>query len=389
MNTKQIIIHTGFHKTASSSIQHTLGLNRQLLQDKGYHYPNLKVDGKQLFNQSIPLFGYYTEAPQNFKQYWYHNNVSHQRINGLIKQFLEHDISKYNKIIFSDEFISKLSIDALKLMKNDFESLGYQLRIISFIREPFSLAVSSIQQQAHSQGIEKIIKKQTNSTIVPNITNILSVFPDAEFFSFEHACNHKSGPVGFFLDLLNVHLDTNKMVRINESMSQQAARLSSHINTRAPLFLSGNKLNPIRTKDDIVGIYQIKGHKFALTNTEMKLVEPQCLKNRKDISNILGEDFLPEPAINAVDHIQWSDSQIEYLISIQSNLNLYVLLEIYNYFAINNLSHLTKLSTLNKIIRSRVDHEFISVKVNKINYKTIKLFLDRLSNKIQRLLFQL
>jgi len=385
MDTKQIIIHTGFHKTASSSIQHTLGLNRQLLQDQGYHYPNLKVDGKQLFNQSIPLFGYYTEAPQNFKQYWYHNNVSHQRINGLIKQFLKYDISQYNKIIFSDEFISKLSIDALKLMKNDFELLGYQLRIISFIREPFSLAVSSIQQQAHSQGIEKIIKKQTNSTIVPNITNILSVFPDAEFFSFEHACNHKSGPVGFFLDLLNVHLDTNKMVRINESMSQQAARLSSHINTRAPLFSSENKLNSIRTKDDIVDIYQIKGNKFALTNTEMKLIEPHCLKNRKDISNILGEDFLPEPAINAVDHIQWSDFQIEYLISIQSNLNLYVLLEIYNYFAINNFSHLTKLSTLNKTIRSRVDHEFISVKANTEQFN----FLDRLSNKIQRLLFQL
>ena len=90
---KELIIHCGFHKTASSSIQHTLGKNRERLKKEGYYYPDLLVEDNRFYNQSIPVFGFFTSQPEEFPHYVIHNHYDPVHINQLISNIIEDKIS--------------------------------------------------------------------------------------------------------------------------------------------------------------------------------------------------------------------------------------------------------------------------------------------------------
>jgi len=211
---KQVIIHTGFPKTASSSIQHSLVHNRNLLETHGFYYPDFIVEGKEFFNRSIPLSGYYMEHPETFKQYWLHNQISHQKVNGLIQNFLEQEIHQYNKLIFSDEFISALNRRSLGKLKRDFEAMGYGIRVISYVREPCNLLVSSVQQRSRTSNINKSLRNINTKASASSIRRLKRVFRgNAEFYSFEKTCQHDSDPVGFFFDLFQIKLAADGILK--------------------------------------------------------------------------------------------------------------------------------------------------------------------------------
>ena len=62
---KLVVIHTGFHKTGSSSIQHSLAYNRELLAGRGYFYPEFIVNGVEFYNRSVPLYGFFVKILKN------------------------------------------------------------------------------------------------------------------------------------------------------------------------------------------------------------------------------------------------------------------------------------------------------------------------------------
>ena len=179
---KIAVIHCGFHKTASSSIQHTLAKKRKLLQENGWLYPKIRVEGKVFYNQSIPLAGYYCERPENFKHYWYHNKVSHEVANTEIYLKLTDSVWKKPRLIFSDEFISGLDLRELSALKADFQAHGYAIRVISFVREPMDVVTSSVQQRARSRSVDTTIERFNSFAAIEKIKNLTEVFGvDAEF----------------------------------------------------------------------------------------------------------------------------------------------------------------------------------------------------------------
>ncbi len=238
MHDKKIaIIHCGFHKTASSSIQHTLAKNRELLMDNGWLYPKFYVEGKSFYNQSMPLYGYYCKHPENFKHYWYHNQLKHEVVNRQINSSLSDFVWNHPKIIFSDEFISVLDVLELYELKNNFQANGYEVRVISFVRDPVDLVKSTSQQRSKVEPVNEILNVARPKEQHEKIKKLRTVFRNsAEFYCFEKACNHNAGPAGFFFDLIGVSLDPQQTVRVNEGMSLQAVRLLSYINAQAPLF---------------------------------------------------------------------------------------------------------------------------------------------------------
>ena len=63
---KRFILHVGFHKTATSSIQQTLALNLDQLAEQGYRYPIFEYNGLKITNHSIPFYSTYCKEPQKY-----------------------------------------------------------------------------------------------------------------------------------------------------------------------------------------------------------------------------------------------------------------------------------------------------------------------------------
>lgn len=332
---REVIIHAGFHKTASSSVQHSLARNRDLLEKSGFHFPDFEFSrGSRFYNQSIPLYGLFCSEPTAFRHYWYNNNLNPAQINTELMQYLRSILGKHDKLIFSDEFFSKLSTLEFKSAKELFESAGYRVRVISYVREPFSSLTSSAQQQSRAKSINQVIQAPNDAP--QKIKNLTAVFGDnAEFYSFERACKHRAGPAGFFFSLLGIELESIQAVKVNEGGSMQAARLASFINETCPLFLSQSVLNPLRNRLDVIPLFEaIKGEKFSFIQSEMKFVVPHVEQARDEISDLLGDDFLPALDIGKIpEGVFWNVEQINTLAELSSKLDLNLMIRINDYFS--------------------------------------------------------
>lgn len=358
---KIAVIHCGFHKTASSSIQHTLAKNRKVLQENGWLYPEIQVEGKTFYNQSIPLYGYYCERPEDFKHYWYHNKVSHEVANAEIYSKLTDSVWKQPRLIFSDEFISGLDVRALSALKADFQAHGYAVRVISFVREPMNLATSMVQQRTKSRSVDDIIESLNPSLGIEKIKNLIEVFgADAEFYGFERACRHNAGPAGFFFELLGVALDSDQTARVNDSMSLQAVRMLSHINSRTPLFSGKNSLHPLRSGDDIAVLTQLPGEKFQLTAEQITKIKSATEQSRSEIEKLFGDDFFLEEQSCQEPVFVWGAPQFDFLEEVFDDLDLHILLRICDFLLeLDATEHLDnkRISTFLKRVRSRIDKE--------------------------------
>ena len=325
---KQVIIHCGFHKTGTSSIQYTLGENRKELEKQGYIYPDFVFKNERFYNQSIPLFGYFTENPDRFDHYTFHHDFVPSEVNKKIKDWLEYKLADCNKVIFSDEFISSLSLAGLSKLKGVFERKGFDIRVIAFVRDPVSLATSQVQQRIAKKSIQRtLLTLGKTPGSLEKIKKLTSVFgANVEFHCFEKACGFTSGPVGYFLNLLNI-IDHSNMVfrKVNESRSSQAVRLVDYIQQNISLSPSVRK--------NLIQLLQIKGGKFALTSQEFKKTEAILVDEKKKISALLGEDFfIPTSSSLVSDDLVWNETQINTVVSLLPKLKEEVALLTYQYF---------------------------------------------------------
>lgn len=358
---KQVIIHTGFHKTGSSSVQHSLAHNRPLLKEHGYYYPDITLQGKVFYNRSVPLYGRYCDHPEKFQHYGYHNELDADFANREIDKIFNTAIWNQDKLIFSDEFISSLSSNELMRLRDDFQMHGYKIRVISYIRDPFNLMVSVAQQQSRRSSVHEIISGKRSNQEIEKIQRLIDIFnDDAEFYNFEKACQHTSGPAGFLFGLIGIELPTAKAMKVNEGMSAQAVRLLSYINREVPLMAKNSTINPIRKKFDVAPLFKIPGDKFQLTSVEVGSITPKINQARKDISEMLGHDFLPPVDFKFCDTISWGVPQLEHLYSIRHSLDLQLLIHIHDFLSgieISNESASDKQTALTIYTRDRLNKE--------------------------------
>ncbi len=359
---KIVIIHTGFHKTGSSSLQHSLAHNRSLLKAHGYHYPDICLKGKRFYNCSVPLYGRYCGKPETFEHYWYTNELDADFANGEIDKLFECELWREDKLVFSDEFISGLAPTELACLRDDFKAHGYKVRVISFIREPFNLLVSSVQQRTRLWSIQRSLE---NSNILSDygkkIQKLIDLFQsDAEFYSFENACQHVAGPVGFFFDLIGICLPVREALQINEGMSAQATRMLSFINNAAPMLVEERAINPLRKKFDYLPLSKIRGDRFRLTFDELEQVKSEVHYARAAIAEKLGDEFLPPVDFSFCNSVDWGCQQLEYLLKISGSLDLQLLLRVHDYLVnveIKEESVCARRDRLTMLIRKRLDKE--------------------------------
>ena len=112
----QVIIHAGFHKTATTSIQKTFAENCKQLEKLGFYYPLFYLDDRLIDNHSMPFSSLFMSNPEQ-----YHMNarwkVDANEANQQYKQQLNGILhKKLNKILISGEDISMLTRSELSRM---------------------------------------------------------------------------------------------------------------------------------------------------------------------------------------------------------------------------------------------------------------------------------
>ncbi len=281
---KEIILHVGIHKTATSSIQHTLYNNRELLIQENYLYPeSWGVD----HNGPICMRFFDYEMPEAYEENAKRGSSrAHvlQRFNE-IDQNIKSDISKTKceKVIISAEGISVMCkkniirvIDYLKSLSSG----DVKIKIVLCTRDRLKYEASGIQNRV-TDGIvleDAITNRLEEFDFYKNlIEKFLQISAEYDIelslYKFEEALSHRYGPVGHFLgSVLGIKdeaIDSYEVYRENDSFSQLAIELISFINTHEP-FIKVEGINLNRSVRDIDILKMIEGPKFELSSDQIQ-----------------------------------------------------------------------------------------------------------------------
>ena len=293
---KEVLIHMGFHKTASSSIQATCANNRKLLLHKGISYPVFQYNNKNITNHSIPIYSLFTDSPQN-----YHINIKWsadaERVNREYREQLEQFTLSDEKLILSGEGISVLPDASLVSLRDYFLNKGYRVKAIAYVRSPVSYQVSAAQERVKNGHTLFYSDKYFPSR---RIKKLLSVFSTGiDFYPFRDVCSDEHGPIGYFLKLAGLDaadLKKIKYIQKNESLSDQATRLIAYINEVLPFFLHDEnsnqvRMNPDRKLEDTSIFQKIGGHKYRPAFSEIQHILDESKLENEWLQATLGEEF--------------------------------------------------------------------------------------------------
>ena len=276
MAIKRVILHLGMAKAGSSSIQHTLFNNTDVLEKNGFRYlaeweENHLIKFKYLFSQypvSPASTGHLGRPLKNRKQ------KSKNAVNTMLQVI---KTSKCETLILSGEFSAELwinsTIENIKgFIEKYFKSVGIETTIIFLVRNPLTWITSFLQQRLFKDGFMnkngdffEFAMKQYDGVI-----NLKNHFPDSlELLKFEDACLDKDGLVGRFLKTAGFPEEALKHINItrtNESRCTEVMELVNYVESvesRHP-YDHYRHVNPNRYTDDFNCIINIKGVKFDL-----------------------------------------------------------------------------------------------------------------------------
>ena len=302
---KNCYLHLGLHKTASSSFQITCSRNINLLKSFDITYPIFtcsEANQNSIKNHSIPIYSLLQKKPQP-----YHINVRWnvidqiKQVNKSYLEQLERYLEESNNIILSGEDISLLDTQSLKELVEKIKFYNFNVHIIALIRNPYNYFCSEIQQLIKSgsyinlvsfnedpvndlnrnTGIRSYIVQKLKSTFNKNI----------QFYSFEDACKHNYGPVGFLIDnYLKLDPSLFEYSRVNESLFNLTVRLQNEQNKLNPAIFN-NKLNPNYISLQHLNNYLNFSGKFLLTKNEYKKIEEIIIQENKKFFELTGINF--------------------------------------------------------------------------------------------------
>ncbi len=229
---KNIFLHIGVHKTASTTIQNTLYIERAKLSDTGILYPAFIAGDNLISNHSIPIYSLFCREPEK-----YHINIKFgitsseaiQQLHHKYYQQIESQIADFTgeTFIISGEDISRFEIDELRNLKVWLTKITHpkvNIRVVIMCRHPVSRFRSSLSAKVYNSLLpaEKIIERKLQRThLYRNLLTVLSEVFEREHITvlkYEDSISHTFGPAGALLALIDKYLpDKIKPVLLHEN----------------------------------------------------------------------------------------------------------------------------------------------------------------------------
>jgi hypothetical protein len=299
---RKIIVHAGFHKTGTTSIQASLAdeRNQSLLEGMGYVYPT-----SLRRNHSESIYSMFSARPD-----LYYINIRNKlsleevlELNQAYERDFDAEIDQKTGecLVISGEDISGLDTAGLArfkvFLKKRFNSA--QISVVVYVRHPIALFISNYQEQIKN-GTKIFPSTQNSDEMLPvsnklKIENLISAFGEesVRVFSFEDAVNDLHGPVGHFLSAIGIardEINLFEMTRVNKSLSELSLRIISFINENEPLFID-NEVSPNRKNSDTYALHEISGNVFYPKESSISSLRAKTHDDVKYILRKFGIDY--------------------------------------------------------------------------------------------------
>jgi|GEM_PF-2976921 len=294
-NIREVVIHIGLPKTATTSIQSTLYKNSALLEKTGTLYP------LSIWQNHGRHFKHITSRePQNLII-----NILAQRKFDEIKDMTETDhnhligeITKKNpsRIIFSAEYLFEAAEYQVDLLKEYIALFADEanIRIVVCVRDPIGFNTSYIQEKIKSYGRGKIDSDIDENLYFNSISKYVKKFgkQNVSVYSFEDSIKHRYGPAGYFMEHIGISssiIAECDFINLNESIKREAVILIDSINNECPLIdVKENHISLDRNRYDLDLIKLIGEQNFFLSEKKQR----EILRITKDDAVWLKENFL-------------------------------------------------------------------------------------------------
>ena len=363
---KKIVIHVGYSKCGSTTIQETMIENHNLLLTSDCLFP--KIVQK---NPSWLRFFWESNLPLRYPK----KRVIRKKTQFLLQLKQEIKETHAKTIILSDEGLISLCKEDVKSFYEYIisEFSEYDFEVVAIIRNPISFLTSRSQQFMSDRcftkdSIERFLAgkdcsdgelRSDNVAMNPkwlfsrNLSHYQEVFSEISLIKFENAVNDKIGFTHYFLKSRGLDLEV-KDIRSNESRSDKAIEIISYIGSKVP-FSKNGKVNPLRNYADLSPLYSLSGKKFKLERSQVselaKRLEPEInwLKGNFNIDYLENdESFLDK---NSADQIIWDELFHKEIIEIFPKIMPHLRVYVYQFILdkIDSESSQTSLVNLNKI----------------------------------------
>ncbi|MEA2029407.1 MAG: hypothetical protein U9N49_10585 [Campylobacterota bacterium] len=328
-----LYLHVGFQKTGSSSIQYALYHNRDKLESMGYYYPK---DWR--FNHNF-LFSMFCDNPEDFYENIFHNRSIQdiEEYHQTLKSTFVNEIKdkKISNLILSAEDLSMLEKEGLVRLKEYFSKMfsDIEFKVVVSIRDAISYISSDIQQRIKS-GHDRFPLEEFHDLYRVRLEKFVELFgvENVIIYKFEEATGYKHGFVSYFLDQIGLQEEQIKSfddLKINESLSYEAADLLRYINTQKPLLVSRNieegryfGMDNGRYFGDTQIIEGLLGQKFSLEQDEFEDIQSFIKPDMEWLEVNFAMKYSLELSNNQNPKIQIDKSYIDFFIENYFDLNV-------------------------------------------------------------------
>jgi hypothetical protein len=329
---KTIYLHVGLHKTATSSIQETLGKAHALLAHGGYLYPIFTKRDTIHYNHSEVFYSMFFPKPEAYHMnvlYGYTNTDAVNELNRNYHNQLIRQMEDFqgDKMILSAEDISILYLNPLRNLKNYLITITnpeVRIEVILFCRHPVTWSSAHIQELIKGGINLEEARKKNAIVILENYQKKINTFSrvftleSIHVFRYEDAIQNQYGPAGAFLSCIGADASFIKKINLrnelhNVSLSYEATILLNSIYSKIPAF-TDNQVNPDLNNFYPHIIHQIPGEKFYLEAFHNQEI---WLRSQDDINWICENFNLPAYTYsdkqNENDGNKWSEETLSYL----------------------------------------------------------------------------
>jgi len=292
---RQIIVHAGFSKTGTTSIQDNCDRYSALLRERGIIYPQFHFNGQPFITHSIPFTVAITGRPGKYglmlgQRFPYAVDAVMRSCKEQLDRVLE--TPQGDTLILSTELIEGFDDRDMATLRAYLAPRTARLRIVVYIRSPQSGIASLLQERIKMGGLPD--PWQFAGRVRQKYENLQKGFPDLlEVRNFHDAVRHDYGLVGSFLAVVGLpekEMAGLEFVSRNERLSMEAFRLMWAINERYPPRDQAVHKVPRQPRDlDI--LRRLPGPPFELTDFVSSDLYQACQEETAWLESQLGFRF--------------------------------------------------------------------------------------------------
>ena len=335
LKNKKLIVHVGYSKCGSTTIQDTLDANRQLLIDKHVLFPKVLAE-----NPSWLRFFWEKQLPATYQQ-----NIVDDKFESFSAELRsELKQTSADTVILSDEGLISLSEGSVQKFKEflECEFSGFEINIVIIAREPVSFFTSRCQQFISNRYFDmdavkdfldgrNIVNGDSRAdNLAMNPTSFYSkpvgiydkVFNNVHILQFEEAIKDQVGMTHFFLKSFGLDVECSD-IRKNESRSWRAIELIAYINSKF-VFSWDHEKNNLRYWNDLKDFFSISGGKYSLPKATQELIRGKTRGQAEWLQKRCGVDYTDQFTDANDEPNIWDDTFSKEIVSFYPKQSVFV-----------------------------------------------------------------